>query len=166
MPQAIPSYLHTLSIPTPFPVGPVNVYLAEGEPLTLVDVGPRYDPARESLREALAGRGYRVADLQRIVITHAHADHYGLAAELARVIAPGGVVLCWHVLEVFPEYRRVQREDGTLTPLYSELRTPYPGFVPFDEYFDEEVNRLEGVDPPSQARFWCSRTLGAGREQG
>ena len=29
---AVPSYLHTLTIPTPFPAGPVNVYLAEGDP--------------------------------------------------------------------------------------------------------------------------------------
>jgi glyoxylase-like metal-dependent hydrolase (beta-lactamase superfamily II) len=88
---AVPPYLHTFSIPTPFPVGPVNVYLAEGEPLTLVDAGPRYDPARESLERALAGCGYRVADLQRIIITHAHADHCGMAAELAR--ASGAEVL-------------------------------------------------------------------------
>ena len=81
----IPDYLHTISLPTPFPVGPVNVYLAEGEPLTLVDAGPRYDPAREALEVALAGHGYRVADLRRIVLTHAHPDHCGLAAELARV---------------------------------------------------------------------------------
>ncbi len=81
----IPDYLHTISLPTPFPVGPVNVYLAEGEPLTLVDAGPRYAPAREALEAALAGHGYRVADLRRIVLSHAHPDHCGLAAELARV---------------------------------------------------------------------------------
>lgn len=82
--SAAAPYLHTFSIPTPFPVGPVNVYLAEGKPLTLIDVGPRYEPAREALERALANRGYRVADVKRIVITHAHADHCGLAAELAR----------------------------------------------------------------------------------
>ncbi len=87
----IPSYLHTFSIPTPFPVGPVNVYLAEGEPLTLIDTGPRYDPAREALAQALTRCGHRVSDLQRIVLTHAHADHCGLAAELAR--ASGAEVL-------------------------------------------------------------------------
>lgn len=81
----VPTYLHTFSIPTPFPVGPVNVYLAEGEPLTLVDTGPHYDPAQRALEEALAGLGYRIADLQRIVITHAHADHYGMAAWLAEI---------------------------------------------------------------------------------
>ncbi|RLC73081.1 MAG: Zn-dependent hydrolase [Chloroflexi bacterium] len=79
-----PSYLYTFSVPTPFPVGPVNLYLAEGEPLTLLDAGPRYDPARKALTEALAERGYRVADLQRLILTHAHPDHCGLAAELVR----------------------------------------------------------------------------------
>lgn len=80
-----PGYLHRISIPTPFPVGPVNVYLAEGEQLTLVDTGPRYGPARQALTDALNDRGYRVADLRRILLTHAHADHCGLAAELARI---------------------------------------------------------------------------------
>lgn len=81
----VPSYLHCFSIPTPFPVGPVNVYLAEGERLTLVDTGPRYEPARRALTDALAERGYRPGDLQRILLTHAHADHCGLAAELVRM---------------------------------------------------------------------------------
>ncbi|RLC97092.1 MAG: Zn-dependent hydrolase [Chloroflexi bacterium] len=80
----IPPYLHAFSVPTPFPVGPVNLYLVEGEPLTLIDVGPRYDPAREALAQALAGYGYRVADLRRIILTHAHPDHCGLVAELVR----------------------------------------------------------------------------------
>ena len=81
----IPRYLHRISIPTPFPVGPVNVYLVEGEPLTLVDTGPRYDPARQALVDAMARHGYRMPDLQRLLLTHAHADHCGLAAELARI---------------------------------------------------------------------------------
>ena len=76
-------YLHTIVVPTPFPVGPVNVYLAEGDALTLVDTGPRYDPAREALHRGLADLGYGPADLDRIVLTHAHSDHCGLAAELA-----------------------------------------------------------------------------------
>jgi glyoxylase-like metal-dependent hydrolase (beta-lactamase superfamily II) len=80
----IPNYLHTLSLPTPFPVGPVNVYLAEGEPLTLIDTGPHHAPTREALASALAETGRRIEEIERIIITHAHADHYGLAAELAQ----------------------------------------------------------------------------------
>jgi glyoxylase-like metal-dependent hydrolase (beta-lactamase superfamily II) len=94
MPEsAIPDYLHPLSIPTPFPVGPVNVYLAEGERLTLVDTGPRYEPARETLRTQLKELGYQVSDLQRIVLTHTHADHCGLAAEL---VAESGAEVWTH----------------------------------------------------------------------
>jgi SAM-dependent methyltransferase len=88
----------------------------------------------------------------------ADTRHY-MAAELARVIAPGGVVLCWHVLKAFPEYRRVQNGDGTLTPLYSELSTHYPGFLDLLDYFDEEGNPLPTTEPPPRGRFWCSWTL-------
>ncbi len=84
-------YLHRITVPTPFPVGPVNLYLAEGDPLTLVDTGPRFDPAREALHEGLAALGYRPADLGRIILTHIHSDHCGLAAEL--VEASGAEVL-------------------------------------------------------------------------
>lgn len=91
--STILDYLHQLSLPTPFPVGPVNVYLAEGERLTLVDTGPRYDPARETLRNQLNELGYQVSDLQRIVLTHTHADHCGLAADL---VAESGAEVWTH----------------------------------------------------------------------
>lgn len=78
-------HLHAIELPTPFPVGPVIVYLADapGELLTLVDTGPHTSDARAALEIHLAHLGYQVADLQRIVVTHAHADHFGLAADLA-----------------------------------------------------------------------------------
>jgi glyoxylase-like metal-dependent hydrolase (beta-lactamase superfamily II) len=91
--STILDYLHQLTLPTPFPVGPVNVYLAEGERLTLVDTGPRYDPARETLRNQLNELGYQVSDLQRIVLTHTHADHCGLAADL---VAESGAEVWTH----------------------------------------------------------------------
>jgi len=78
-----PAHLRQITLPTPFPVGPVHVYLLEGEPLTLLDTGPRTSEARRELEAGLLALGYRVTDLQQIVISHAHADHYGLAAELA-----------------------------------------------------------------------------------
>lgn len=84
----LPPYLHILQVPTPFPVGPVNLYLAEGDPLTLIDVGPRYGPAREALERALAVKGFRLADLGRLILTHAHSDHYGLAGTLAEEFSP------------------------------------------------------------------------------
>ncbi len=79
-PQDIP--LHLIVLPTPFPVGPVNVYLAEGRELTLIDTGPRTDETLVALRQGLAEHGYTLADLRRIIVTHAHIDHFGLVPDI------------------------------------------------------------------------------------
>ncbi len=71
--------IHRISVPTPFYVGPVNVYLIEEDPLTLIDAGPRDDASLEGLRSGLNQLGYKLSDIKRIIISHAHADHYGLA---------------------------------------------------------------------------------------
>ncbi len=81
-------HLHAIELPTPFPVGPVTVYVADapagapGEPLTLVDTGPLAAETQAALDASLARLGYTSSDLDRIVVTHAHADHFGLAADL------------------------------------------------------------------------------------
>jgi glyoxylase-like metal-dependent hydrolase (beta-lactamase superfamily II) len=71
-----------ISLPTPFYVGPVNVYLIAEEPLTLIDTGPKTKEASEALKEGLRRARVRVSDLRRIVLTHAHEDHCGLAKQL------------------------------------------------------------------------------------
>jgi glyoxylase-like metal-dependent hydrolase (beta-lactamase superfamily II) len=78
-------HLHAIELPTPFAVGPVIVYLADepGEALTLIDTGPLHPETRAVLEADLAALGHTPADLGRILITHAHVDHFGLAADLA-----------------------------------------------------------------------------------
>jgi len=76
--------IHRLAIPTPFMVGRVNAYLIEDSPLTLVDSGPNSAKALDELEQALAARGHAVEDLELLVITHQHIDHFGLASILAR----------------------------------------------------------------------------------
>ena len=76
--------IHRLAIPTPFMVGRVNAYLIEDSPLTLVDSGPNSAKALDELEQALAARGHAVEDLELLVITHQHMDHFGLASILAR----------------------------------------------------------------------------------
>lgn len=72
-----------IELPIPFAVGPVNAYLLLGPEPTLVDTGLKLDNCRAALEKGLADNGLRVEDLRKIVITHAHVDHAGLAAELA-----------------------------------------------------------------------------------
>jgi glyoxylase-like metal-dependent hydrolase (beta-lactamase superfamily II) len=75
--------IHALPIPTPFAVGRVNCYLVDDDPLTLVDTGPNSGTSLTALEAALAEHGRRVEDLERLVITHQHLDHFGLLAILA-----------------------------------------------------------------------------------
>lgn len=76
--------IHRLSIPTPFRVGRVNAYLIEDEPLTLIDSGPNSAKSLDELERGLAALGHSIEDLQLLIVTHQHIDHFGLAAILAR----------------------------------------------------------------------------------
>src|SRR4051812_25409310 len=77
------SSIHALPLPTPFAVGQVNAYLVKDDPLTLVDTGPNSGTSLAALVDGLARHGYRIADLERIVLTHQHIDHIGLTQILA-----------------------------------------------------------------------------------
>jgi glyoxylase-like metal-dependent hydrolase (beta-lactamase superfamily II) len=65
-------------MPTPYAVGPVNAYLIDAEPLTLIDAGINTPQARNALLLGLESAGIFPQSVERILITHAHPDHYGL----------------------------------------------------------------------------------------
>jgi len=60
----------------------VNCYLVGDDPLTLVDTGPNSGTSLTALEAALGEHGRRIEDLERIVITHQHMDHFGLVSIL------------------------------------------------------------------------------------
>jgi glyoxylase-like metal-dependent hydrolase (beta-lactamase superfamily II) len=65
-------------------VGSVNAWLLRGDPLTLIDTGPRDDGALAALEEGLRGQGVRLDDIELVLATHHHLDHVGLAATIQR----------------------------------------------------------------------------------
>jgi glyoxylase-like metal-dependent hydrolase (beta-lactamase superfamily II) len=74
-----------IEIPLPLPhVGSVNTWLLLGEPLTLVDTGPRDDAALSTLEDGLRRAGTRLEDIELVLATHHHLDHVGLAATIQR----------------------------------------------------------------------------------
>jgi len=70
--------IHCLAVPTPFAVGRVNCYLIEGDPLTLIDAGPRSDRSLSELESLVKETGHRIEDIGLVVATHQHIDHIGL----------------------------------------------------------------------------------------
>ncbi len=70
-------------VPTMLPVGTVNAYLLQGEENVLVDTGPHHPESRRWLERGLRKQGLSVTDLDVLLITHGHVDHYGQAGDLA-----------------------------------------------------------------------------------
>ena len=70
--------------PRRFVVGRVNAYLIEDSPLTLSTPGPNSAKALDELEQALAAHGHCVEDIELLIVSHQHMDHFGLASILAR----------------------------------------------------------------------------------
>jgi len=122
-----------ISLPTPFYVGPVNVYLIAEEPLTLIDTGPKTREALEALKEGLRRARVRVHDIKRIVLTHAHEDHCGLAKSLRDEAKDAEVfVHGWETghragrLE-YEEHRRLLERAGVPREEVEQMRRMYEG---------------------------------------
>lgn len=71
------------------PLRYINGYLIDDvEGLTLIDCGWKAPDVFDALQSALRALGRRLSELRRIVITHHHFDHYGLAGTLRRAGVP------------------------------------------------------------------------------
>jgi len=80
---AEPDDVSVASLPTPFRVGLVNCYLLTQPPVTVIDPGTLQPESLEELARLLSSKGLVYGDVEQIVITHAHPDHFGAAAEVA-----------------------------------------------------------------------------------
>jgi glyoxylase-like metal-dependent hydrolase (beta-lactamase superfamily II) len=71
-------------LPLPWPGVPhVNAWaLQAGDGIVLVDTGYHEEGALAELERTLATVGRRLEDVRLVVCTHAHSDHYGLAAPI------------------------------------------------------------------------------------
>ncbi|HEU4328544.1 MAG TPA: MBL fold metallo-hydrolase [Roseiflexaceae bacterium] len=75
--------IYQIRLPLPFALRSVNTYLLrDGTGWTLVDAGLNHAPSRALWEAALGQLGVAPASVQRIVLTHAHPDHYGAAGWL------------------------------------------------------------------------------------
>jgi len=70
-------------LPNHFDGTTVNAWLLKGQFPTLVDTGMKTEDSWEALLEQLAANNFHIKDLERIIITHGHADHMGLAKRIS-----------------------------------------------------------------------------------
>ncbi|MBI3180576.1 MAG: MBL fold metallo-hydrolase [Myxococcales bacterium] len=79
--------IHRVAIPVPFPDagGPVNTCFLENRDgsFTLFDAGLGTPDAEAAFRASAEAAGLSLAKVSRIVVSHGHIDHYGLAQTLS-----------------------------------------------------------------------------------
>lgn len=120
-----------ISVPTPFYVGPVNVYLVKSDPLTLIDVGPKTPEALDALRAGLGRLGVSLRDIRRIVLTHAHEDHCGLARQVRDEALNATIhVHGWETGHLFgrlarDEHHRLMTRSGVPDSVFAEMQSLY-----------------------------------------
>ena len=142
-----------ISLPTPFYIGPVNVYLIAEDPVTLIDTGPKTKEASEALREGLRKARVRVGDIRRIVLTHAHEDHCGLAHSLRDEAKDAEVLVhAWESghrvgrLE-YEEHRTLLARAGVPANEIKSMRKFYEGVRQYADSFAEgEYGELRDED--------------------
>jgi len=75
--------IYQVQIPIPFPLKTVNVYVIEDEPLTLVDTGVNSENGLKKLGTFLRSIDHDITEIKRIILTHGHLDHFGLASRIS-----------------------------------------------------------------------------------
>jgi glyoxylase-like metal-dependent hydrolase (beta-lactamase superfamily II) len=85
--------------PPPFTVGPVNAYL-HGR--TLVDPGPHDETSWSALVDGLAEAGLDPEDIERVIVTHPHIDHFGSVGRFASLGA--SVVASDAAAQIVPDF--------------------------------------------------------------
>jgi glyoxylase-like metal-dependent hydrolase (beta-lactamase superfamily II) len=136
--------IERLVIPTPFPVGPINIYLIVDDPLTLVDTGPKTDEAIAALREQLSKLGFRFDQIRRIILTHTHEDHCGLAGTLQQASGAKVYVHEWELEEIGPNrHGRVNRWLLERAGVPPELLERMAGFYDKIKTYADPVDDVE-----------------------
>ncbi len=64
----------------------VNLYAVGSGPVTLIDTGLKAPGSLGYVHSELRKRGQDLDDIERIIITHGHMDHFGLAAGIRRAV--------------------------------------------------------------------------------
>jgi glyoxylase-like metal-dependent hydrolase (beta-lactamase superfamily II) len=78
-------HIYQNTLPLPFALNHVHCYLVDdGDGWTVIDAGLNTEHGRAGWLQAFTTLNIQPTDLKRIILTHTHPDHYGLAGWLQR----------------------------------------------------------------------------------
>lgn len=83
--------IYQLRLPLPFALNHVNVYLLHGASgWTIVDCGINWQAGRDTWQMAFDELGFSGANIEQIILTHVHPDHFGLSGWLHQLAQSAG----------------------------------------------------------------------------
>jgi glyoxylase-like metal-dependent hydrolase (beta-lactamase superfamily II) len=87
--------IRSLTVPLPgFPALICsNMFVLGSGPITLIDTAPKFSGSLITLESQLHENGFEWSDVERIIITHGHIDHFGLVGRIR--IASGHDIPCY-----------------------------------------------------------------------
>ncbi|MDT8860945.1 MBL fold metallo-hydrolase [Alkalihalobacillus sp. MEB130] len=147
--------IHQLTIPTPFLVGPVHVYLICGKSLTLFDTGPLTGEGRKELIKQLNQLGYEVEDIDQVILSHHHPDHIGLASLFKHATMIGHRYLKPWIekdQQFFRKYEQYLRqlyiENGLPIELLSKIEKSSAAYINYIEATELDIVVKHGDEVP------------------
>lgn len=117
-----------------------NAYLFTEGPVTLVDTAAATPEIRSQFRDGLADHGVAVEDVDRILLSHFHADHAGLAGEIQ---AESGATVYAHPADA----PLIEQSADAWSALKSRQAARY------DEWGMPEHKRADTYRPPLPGRY-------------
>jgi glyoxylase-like metal-dependent hydrolase (beta-lactamase superfamily II) len=108
--------LHKIRVPlTGSPLGWVNSYVLRADDgYLLVDCGWDTPDALEALRRGLDDIGVPLEDLRRLVVTHNHPDHYGLAGRLVQLVSCGVTMHHLDAVHIQTRYANIEALEAEM----------------------------------------------------
>jgi glyoxylase-like metal-dependent hydrolase (beta-lactamase superfamily II) len=129
--------VHRIQVPIPYPVKWVNCYYIEDSIPTLIDTGLNLPECYETLIDGIRDSGGAASELRRVITTHGHMDHAGLAGKLCDL---SGAEILIHA--------------GDQTKLLNDKKTIESKIAAFDEILLKmgcpDKRRAEAVQPLSE----------------
>jgi len=133
-----------IPVPTPYPIGEVYCYLSYLPPVTLLDVGVNTHQAWEALVRGLHGVGLSPKEIEIVVLSHGHSDHYG---QVCRLYRESGCKVLLHPLDFTKVYDRYNYYYS-FVPYLKKAGLPEEFVRVFLEITEKETSFVE--DPPKE----------------
>jgi len=76
------THIHRIEVPIPYPVKWVNCYYIADSIPTLIDTGLNLPECFDALAKGILASGGDISRLRRVIATHGHTDHSGLAGRI------------------------------------------------------------------------------------